>query len=342
MRWRMNSPVLLCAILASLFHISLPQQISAQAGSGSIVGQVRIAPGNEITAPVLITLSSRGATVNSIYTDNEGRFGFNQLPGNLYHILINEDGYSPVEQEVSIDPVTSSMQILTIYLVPREAKPKAPPGIQGGNTRLADSAQYTQQIPKPARKEFEKGVKADKNAKPDEAIKYYQKAVTLSPQFYEARNNLGSDLVSKSRFPEAQEQFEQVVKMNPSDAAAYFNLGNVSLLTRQFDKGQHWVEQGLSKQPDSAFGQFLQGSLYAELGRPNEAEVALKRSLELDPIMSKAHLALVNLYLRQKRNNDAASELRAFLRAFPEDPFAPRAKQVLEKLEISNPGPNPQ
>src|SRR5579862_46226 len=189
MRWRVNTPVLFCAILASLLHVSLPGRISAQAGSGSIVGQVRIAPGNEITSPVLITLSSRGATVNSIYTDNEGRFGFNQLPGNLYHLVINEDGYAPVEQEVAIDPVTSSMQVLTIYLVPREAKPKAPSTIQGGNTRLADSALYTLQIPKPARKEFEKGVKADKNAKPDDAIKYYEKAVAISPEFYEARNN---------------------------------------------------------------------------------------------------------------------------------------------------------
>jgi TolA-binding protein len=63
----------------------------------------------------------------------------------------------------------------------------------------------------------------------------------------------------------------------------------------------------------------------------------LRRSLELDPLMSKAHLALVNLYLRQKRNREAAAELRDFLKTFPEDPFAPKAKQVLGKLEASNP-----
>jgi hypothetical protein len=35
-------------------------------------------------------------------------------------------------------------------------------------------------------------------------------------------------------------------------------------------------------------------------------------ALELDPVMSKAHLALVNLYMFQQRSEDAASELRAF------------------------------
>jgi TolA-binding protein len=58
--------------------------------------------------------------------------------------------------------------------------------------------------------------------------------------------------------------------------------------------------------------------------------------------MSKAHLALVNLYMQQKRSEDAAVELRAFLKAFPEDPFAPKARQVLLKLESSNSELKPQ
>jgi tetratricopeptide (TPR) repeat protein len=130
-----------------------------------------------------------------------------------------------------------------------------------------------------------------------------------------------------------------VIKVNPSDAAAYFNLANLFLLTQQLEKGHQWVEQGLTKQPDSAFGHFLQGSLYARSGRPNEAEVALKRCLELDPIMSKAHLALVNLYVQQKRKGEAVSELKAFLTAFPQDPFAPHAREVLQKLEAPPPFP---
>ena len=117
----------------------------------------------------------------------------------------------------------------------------------GGNARLAGSNQFTQQIPKRARKEYDKGVRSDRDGKPDEALSHYQKAIELAPDFYEARNNLGSDLLSKSQFPEARQQFEKVVTINPSDAAAYFNLANLSLLTHQYDQSQHWLEQG-SKQ----------------------------------------------------------------------------------------------
>ncbi len=75
--------------------------------------------------------------------------------------------------------MTTTMKILTLYLTPRDVKAKPTDSIKGGNTRLADSAQYTKQIPKPARKEFEKGVRFDKNGKSDEAIDRYQKAIEI-------------------------------------------------------------------------------------------------------------------------------------------------------------------
>jgi len=161
-----TAPTLLCAILVALLHASFPGRISAQA-AGSIVGRIRITPGNEIKSPILVTLSSRGETVNSIYSDSEGNFGFSGLPGNLYHLVINEEGYLPVQEDVSVDPVTTSMKLVTIDLVPSEAKAKSSPQIKGGNTRLADSNRYAQQIPKGARKQFEKGVRSDKDGKPD-------------------------------------------------------------------------------------------------------------------------------------------------------------------------------
>ena len=113
------------------------------------------------------------------------------------------------------------------------------------------------------------------------------------------------------------------------------------MLKSQYSQSEEWVEKGLRREPDSAFGHFLEGSLCSRTGRPSEAESSLRRSLELDPFMSKAHLALVNLYLQQKRDGDAAAELRLFVKNFPEDPFAPKAKQVLQKLEVASGKANP-
>ena len=48
--------------------------------------------------------------------------------------------------------------------------------------------------------------------------------------------------------------------------------------------------------------------------------------------MLKAHLALVNLFLQRGRPADAVTELRIFLKASPNDPFAPKAREVLHRL----------
>ena len=329
-------------VLGALAYALFPCAAYGQA-SGSILGQVFIAPGRELSSPVLITITNHGAIIYRNYSDNEGHFGVNGLPASVFHVTVNDEAYQPVDQEVRIDSVTSaSMQIVNLYLIPRKTdKPQVPAASKGGNVHLIDSTKYTQQVPKAAQKEYDRGVKSDGAGKADEAIRHYTKAIELAPEYYEARNNLGSAYLANSQFPEAQEQFEKVIQANPSDASAYFNLANLYLLKSQYQQCGEWVERGLRREPDSAFGHFLEGSLYSRTGKVSEAESALRRSLELDPFMSKGHLALVNLYMQQRRNNDAASELRLFLKNFPEDPFAPKAKQVLQRLEAVSEKVNP-
>src|SRR5438105_1770275 len=111
--------------VVSLVSASSPDCLLAQAPGGSITGHVRVAPGNELKSPVMVTLESRGAAINSIYTDSEGQFGFNRLPANLYHVVINEQDYQRIEESVAIDPINSSARLLTIYLVPLDAKKEA-------------------------------------------------------------------------------------------------------------------------------------------------------------------------------------------------------------------------
>ena len=90
----------------------------AQLSGGSIVGQVRVTPGTELPSPVLISLESRGTVINTVYTDGEGRFGFNGLPGNIYHIKIDDEAYFPASETLIIDPDTTSVRMVNIFLNP--------------------------------------------------------------------------------------------------------------------------------------------------------------------------------------------------------------------------------
>ena len=206
----------------------------------------------------------------------------------------------------------------------------------GGNPHLTSSADLKKLFPREAIKEFDAGVKADNHHKPDDAIQHYEKALHIAPDFYPACNNLGTAYLNKGSYAAAEVQFRHAIRLNSNDAAAYFNLGNLHYLAHHYDEGLNWVNQGLNKEPSSAFGHFLKGSLISAAGDSVQAEKELQRSLDLDPKLAKAHLALVNLYLRQKRDTEAVTELQAFLKVLPNDPLAPKVREVLKKLQSNS------
>jgi tetratricopeptide (TPR) repeat protein len=304
---------------------------------GSIVGHINVARGDTPPEQILVTLEVRGAPMDSVYTDSSGTFGFHNLGPNPYYVVVNDEDYEAVRREAVIDPNFQSPTVyLELTLVPKKkAAPDVatPPG--GSNPNIIDLHEYSERFPKKAVKEFEKGLAADAGGKGDEAIRHYLKAVAISPDFYIAHNNLGSDYVSKSDFVNARREFEQVVKLNQSDANGYFNLSNVCMLTNQLTDAQQFLDEGLRRQPDSGFGQFLLGSLNMRLKKTALAEAALLRAIQLDPTKAQYRLQLVNLLLQQGRKDAAASQLRELLAKLPDSSFSPQARQVLQKLESS-------
>jgi len=254
------------------------------------------------------------------------------------HILIVDDErYQPHSENVSVNPVFTHTNVLNFTLIPRaSAKPDVPqPQVSGQNPYVVDAA-YAKEFPKKVIKQFEAGVKEQEKGKLDKAIKHFQEALALAPDFYPAHNNLGTAYVTQGKFDLARAQFEQVLKLNQGDTQAYFNLGNVLLLSGRLDEAQRILEEGIRRQPNLALGHFLLGTVLARRRDYTAAENELRKAQEIDPLVPKVHLELVNIYVQQLRVPEAVAELRAFLTRFPDDPLAPQARQVLARLEGSS------
>lgn len=332
--FRVSRLVLGSVVLLSLL---LPTQVHAQGQQlGKIIGHVRVSRGDFTTHPVLISLAMRGTPIASTYSDDQGRFGFYQLVANEYTVTVDDDAYEPFSSTFTVDPTFAPQNFVSITLIPREEKKKQDPlqgRIAGSNPYLVDPAEYYRRFPKKTIKEYEKGVEAEKHGKTDEAIEHYVNAIGYSPDFYPAHNNLGSAYLSRQQFAEAQKQFEAAIKVNQNDPQAHLNLANVMMLTRHYDRATLEIDEGLKRDPNSAFGHFLRGSLYSHTSRPELAEKELLAAVDFDPKMSQAYLQLVNVYLQQKRTPEAISELEAYLKAFPDSPFSPKARETLKRLQ---------
>jgi len=324
-----------CRVLLLCFVAAYARSALAQEQLGKIIGQIRVDRGDFPPHGIFVELQLRFSTINSVYADSQGRFGFYNLDANSYHILIRDDAYLPVDELATIDPLISPTAMLQITLRPRpEGKVTPIENRAGGsNPYMIGLDEYRKHFPKSALKEFDKGLRADQDGKKDDAIAHYERVLKVAPGFYPAHNNLGSDYLNKADLDAARREFEEVVRLNQSDAAAYFNLSNVYMLTGRLQDSEQFLGEGMRREPESAIGFVLRGSLDMRTGRYQEAEGALRRAVRISPVMAQARLQLINLLLKLRRNSEAKVELRSFIDTFPDNSFTSQAKELLHRLE---------
>ncbi len=332
-----KAALLLLALFSCL--LLLPTAKAQQQTLGSIIGHLRAARGGSPPDRILVTLEFRGAAIQTVYTDSQGTYGFHSLLPNSYYVVINDDNYQPERREAAIPPSTLAPTVFADFtLIPRAKAPSVvtlPDKQAGANSNMTDIREYAAKFPKPALKEFKKGVNSDQDGNKDDAIKHYAKAVQIAPDFYQARNNLGSDYLSKSDFPGAKTQFSAAIQANQSDSAGYFNLSNVCMLMGELAEAKNYLDEGMRRDPESALGLFLLGSLDLKTGKLPEAEQALRKAILLNRTMVQARLQLVNLLLQLGKKDSAIAELHDFVSTFPDNSFSPQAKQLLKRLEAS-------
>lgn len=315
-----------------VFTFCLSKLLQAQQSQQyGLTGELRVSRGSFPPHRIEVILETRGTRAGATYADNEGRFSFSVPLPNVYYVAVNDPDFEPVRVSYEIRELSGFSNFIQIALVPKQQVSNAPAA--GTNPFLVNTREYSKHYTKDAVKEFDKGNKAERSGQSEDAIRHLSRAVTIAPDFYEARNNLGLVYLAKMDFPEAEKQFAEVLKINPSDDEAYFNLGNTYLLSRRLPEAQRAIKSGLERRPDSPFGTLLLGMVYSRAGNRADAEQLLRQSIQMDTNMSKARLELANLYIQEKRKDEAITELKAFLKSSPSDPFAAKAQQVLNHLE---------
>jgi tetratricopeptide (TPR) repeat protein len=133
------------------------------------------------------------------------------------------------------------------------------------------------------------------------------------PEDVEVLYFLGSVLSYQNKPEESLEALNRVVERDPSHHRAWFRkahleAGEPSTMSRALGS----YERSLALDPHQAYAQYEYGALLGKLGRPEEAEAALRRAVEIDPELGEAHYALGGLYSRQGRTEQARHHLDRF------------------------------
>jgi tetratricopeptide (TPR) repeat protein len=94
------------------------------------------------------------------------------------------------------------------------------------------------------------------------------------------------------RTAEAIRLLKEAVSENPRDQRSYMVLGAAHIQRREFDDAIVAFERARDIRPDQAPVHYNLGLAYQRAGRPQEAQVAFRAALEVDPSYEKAKEAL--------------------------------------------------
>jgi protein O-GlcNAc transferase len=125
--------------------------------------------------------------------------------------------------------------------------------------------------------------------KPQEAVGFYERALTQNPQDANVYSNLGHALINLGRYPEALESLERAIEINPHMDAAYDNLAFLLNKLNRFHESADAGEKAVRLSPANANAWNNLASSYQRQARIEEAIGAYRKAGEINPGLAMAH-----------------------------------------------------
>ncbi|MEE2775106.1 MAG: sulfotransferase [Pseudomonadota bacterium] len=129
-------------------------------------------------------------------------------------------------------------------------------------------------------------------------INYFNDALNLAPEYFEALFNLGSVLQSSQRYQEACTILNRASKIYPKSSMVWFELGKVYLQINSTECAISCFIKCLNIEPSHVEALNRLGIVFSQLGDSKRAETYFRKILTIDPKHSIAHrhLSLVMKY----------------------------------------------
>lgn len=132
---------------------------------------------------------------------------------------------------------------------------------------------------------FQAGAANERAGNLDEAARYFEKCLEISPNAADAMNYLGYMWAEHgTNLDKARQLIEKAVKAEPKNAAYLDSLGWVLFQLKQPKEALGYLLKAieLSKEPDATVFDHL-GDVYSSMNETQKAEEAWKKSLSLEP-----------------------------------------------------------
>jgi tetratricopeptide (TPR) repeat protein len=313
---------------------------SPSAQSGMIRGKVRTSNGVTINSALVELKQATGGVIAQFNTRNDGDFEFVGLRAGEYEVLVTAGGFESARQVVKlnenntrVNPAAAINEIVSIEIIiqPRQESSIAPPGTS-----------FIQDVPKPARASYEKGIAKLREGKVEEGTALLQDATAQFNNYFDAHFALGFQYYLLGRDKEALESLERARLINDRGASVYYVFGLVMVREQKFHIAEYAFGKSAELNANHVASHFNHAVALIEVALrsadPREVKSSLagaERELDRAWELSSNHLNTVFLqrarvFEKQGNVEAAANELERYVKA---EPDAKNVAQVRQKIE---------
>lgn len=314
---------------------------AALAQNSVIRGKVRANDGATVNNAIVELREVSGAVVEQILTKTDGDFTFMRIGPGEYEIRVTMAGYRPARELVQIRgslrpnaaQVVGETVNVEISLDPNTEALPGPPGVS-----------FVQDVPKPARAAYEKGMAKIREGKLVDGIVFLREATAQYNDYFDAHFALGSGYYRLGRDNEALESLERARQINDRGAAVYYTFGMIMMRQQKFRTGEYAFGKAAEVEDTNIGAHFNRAVCLIEMavritdkGQTrdilSQADRELDRSWELSGKRLSAVFFQRARILQERGDREAAArELEAYLKADPGVKNATAIKEAIRKL----------
>lgn len=140
---------------------------------------------------------------------------------------------------------------------------------------------YTPTSSEEARINYNKGVASFKNKDLDNAVKYYEKAISIDPGYVDAYDNLGLAFRHQGNLEKAEFYYKKSIEIYPNGYLAHQNLAIVYGLKKLYDKALNEYKIMIKIDPNDPEGYYGIANYYMTIGNNDLALENAKKALKL-------------------------------------------------------------
>lgn len=184
-------------------------------------------------------------------------------------------------------------------------------------------------IPDKAKAEYRKGLESFAKSDLPASLNHFTKAVQVFPDFYEAFYHQGVVETYLGQFEKAMSAFQKSIDLSGGRYAwADFGTGYLLYLEGKAAEAEVIIRRGLELDQNSPDGFVLLGMAQLRLNRPEEAERSAREALLRKPDYAEAYLVLADVNARRQNYREQIQGLDAYLRLEPTGPASQRVHQA--------------